>query len=79
MAVASAMPSLPSVVGSAEEDAPAVQDAATTAGDQLPSVGQPLIAHVTDLRSGAISLFMGEHEFTVSDPGLAGRLFGAAK
>ncbi len=80
VAVASAIPSLPTVVGTAEADAPAAQDeTAVLAGAELPSAGQPLVAHVTDLRSGAISLFVGEQEFTMRDPRLAGRLFAAAK
>jgi len=40
---------------------------------------EPLIAHITDLQTGEMSLYMGEREFTINDPGLASRLFGAAK
>jgi hypothetical protein len=62
-----------------EGEAPAADDAATTAVSQAPTMTQPLIAHITDLQSGQMSLYMGEQEFTVNDPGLASRLFGAAK
>jgi hypothetical protein len=79
VAVGSAIPGLPSLLGPAEEDAPGADDAASSAIADTPSAGQPLIAHVTDLQSGEMSLFMGEREFTVTDPGLANRLFGAAK
>jgi hypothetical protein len=79
IAVGSALPGLPNLLSEAEGDAPAADDAATTVAAGTPSVTQPLIAHVTDLQSGEMSLFMGEREFTISDPGLASRLFGAAK
>jgi hypothetical protein len=79
VAVGSAIPGLPSLLGTAEEDAPGTDDAASSAIADTPSASQPLIAHVTDLQSGEMSLFVGEREFTVTDPGLANRLFGAAK
>jgi hypothetical protein len=40
---------------------------------------EPLIAHVKDLQTGEISLYMGEREFTYLDPTLAARLVRAAK
>jgi hypothetical protein len=79
IAAGTAIPGLPTLLTTTEEEAPAADDAATTAVASTPSVTQPLIAHITDLRSGAMSLFMGEREFTINDPGLASRLFGAAK
>jgi hypothetical protein len=79
VAVGSAIPGLPTLLGTAADDSPAADDAAATAATDAPSAGQPLIAHVTDLQSGEMSLFMGEREFTVTDPALASRLFGAAK
>jgi hypothetical protein len=79
VAVGSAVPGLPNLLGSAADDTPAADDAATAVSSEAPSAGQPLIAHVTDLQSGQMSLFMGEREFTLTDPTLANRLFGAAK
>jgi hypothetical protein len=80
VAVGSAVPGLPSLLGTASDDAPAADDAAATAASApTPSLAQPLIAHITDLQSGEMSLYMGEREFNVTDPGLASRLFGAAK
>jgi hypothetical protein len=79
IAAGSAMPGLPALLSTAEDEAPAADDAAATAVAGTPSMTQPLIAHITDLQSGEMSLFMGEREFTVNDPGLANRLFGAAK
>jgi len=78
-AVVSAMPTAASIFTTAENDAPADDDATSSALAEAPSDAQPLIAHVTDLRSGQISVFMGEREYTMSDPGLARRLFGATK
>jgi len=79
-AVASALPNLPTLAGTAAEDAPAEDDAATTlASEALPSTWDPLIAHVTDLRTGQLSVFVGEREFTVVDRALAGRLFQVTK
>jgi hypothetical protein len=79
IAVGSALPGLPGLLSEAEGEAPAADDAATSAVSEAPSMTQPLIAHITDLQSGEMSLYMGEREFTVNDPGLASRLFGAAK
>jgi hypothetical protein len=39
----------------------------------------PLIAQVTDLENGAISLFSGESEFSIVDKNLAAKLFNATK
>jgi hypothetical protein len=77
-AVMTALPGLPSVVTTSGEEAPAADEATASVLSSVSSA-QPLIAHVSDLRSGQISLFVGEREFTVVDKGLAGRLFGAAK
>ena len=79
IAVGSALPGLPGLLSEAEGDAPTADDAASTALAATPSMTQPLIAHITDLQSGEMSLYLGEQEFAVKDPGLAGRLFGAAK
>jgi hypothetical protein len=78
-AIATAIPGMPSLATTATEEAPATDDAAVSTFGTEVSSAQPLIAHVTDLRSGQMSLFLGEREFTVVDRGLAGRLFGAAK
>jgi hypothetical protein len=79
IAVGSALPGMSGFLTDAESEGPAADDAATTAVAGTPTMTQPLIAHITDLQSGQMSLYMGEQEFTVNDPGLAGRLFGAAK
>jgi len=73
------MPGLPGFLTAAEGEAPAADDAATSAVAGTPTMTEPLIAHITDLQTGEMSLYMGEREFTINDPGLASRLFGAAK
>ena len=79
IAVGTALPGMSGFLTEAEGEAPAADDAATTAVAGTPTMTQPLIAHITDLQSGEMSLYMGEREFTINDPGLASRLFGAAK
>jgi len=56
-------------------------DAAST-HDEAPLeslLSEPLIAHVRDLSSGEISLFSGEHEFTIRDRHLASSLVRATR
>ena len=56
--------------------------AASTSAPELPegaALTEPIVAHVRDLASGEINLYVGTHEVSVRDPGLAARLFHAAK
>lgn len=78
VAIGSAVPGLPGLIGTAEEEAPSVDDSAVGAAG-VQDTSEPLIAHVTDLRSGEMNLYLGERQFSVTDPGLAARLFGAAR
>ena len=39
----------------------------------------PLVAYVTDMRHGKVTLLVGEREVVVHDPDLAGRLARAAR
>lgn len=73
--VVSAMPALPSVVTSAEAEAPAAE-AEVGEGESLAA---PLVAHVKNLQTGEVSLYSGEREINILDRGLAARLFNAAK
>src|ERR1022692_2150021 len=79
VAVGSAVPGLSSFLTAAESEAPAADEAAASAAVGAPTMTEPFIAHISALRTGEMSLFMGEREFTINDPGLANRLFGAAK
>jgi hypothetical protein len=73
--VVSAMPALPSMVSSAEAEAPAAE-AEVGEGEALTA---PLVAQVKNLQTGEVSLFSGEREINILDKGLAARLFNAAK
>jgi hypothetical protein len=73
--VASAIPVLPSVVTSAEAEAPAAEEEIT----ETESLAAPLVAHVKNLQTGELSLYSGEREINILDRGLAARLFNAMK
>jgi hypothetical protein len=76
-AVASALPGLPSVAGTAVDEAPVAEDTAPVVADAATS--EPVIAHVTDARAGQLSVFVGEREYAVVDRGLVGRLVQVTK
>jgi hypothetical protein len=60
---------------------PPASEAASTASD-LPAgfqMSEALVAHVKDLGSGDISLFVGEREVAIKDPALARALFHATR
>ena len=61
---------------SAQERSPATgsQSAALPAGASL---GGPLVAHVKDLSTGEIGVYMGTSEVTFRDPHLAAKLYRA--
>jgi hypothetical protein len=73
--VVSALPSLPSVISTAETEAPAAEEE-VGAGESLSA---PLMAQVKNLQTGEVSLYSGDQEINVLDRGLAARLFNATK
>ena len=77
MAVGSAatIPGLGSVIQSTSAEAPELDGAATEAEAAAADSGAPLIAHITDLRTGEISFYEGEREVVLKNPGLATRLY----
>ncbi len=76
---AAAMPGLPAFISAADGEAPAADGAATAAIEGTPTMSEPLIAHIKDLQTGEMTLYMGQQEFSYSDPDLATRIFRAAK
>ena len=83
-AAVATVPGLSSALVATENETPAVDGAASTAGVEGVATGssnfaEPLIAHVKDLQTGEMSLFFGEKEISFNDPGLASRLFRAAR
>jgi hypothetical protein len=81
-AAVATMPGLSGALVATENEAPAAEDGASTAVEGgtagASNLTEPLIAHVRDLQTGEMSLFVGEREITLNDPGLASRLAGAA-
>jgi len=56
--------------------------AAASAPAELPegaALTEPIVAHVRDLATGNINLYVGTREVAVHDPHLAARLFNAAR
>jgi hypothetical protein len=47
--------------------------------DPSEELTEPLIAHVRDLSTGEITVYMGENEYTYRDQQLASRLFRATR
>ena len=55
---------------------------ATTAASEIPEgfqLTEALVAHVRDLASGDIHLFVGERQVVLKDPGLARAIFHATR
>jgi hypothetical protein len=70
-----AIPGLPALLSSTEASAPE----AGSVGGEASALTEPLVAHVKDLQSGEISLFLGEREVIYHDVSLAGLIHQAAK
>jgi len=73
-----AVPGLPTLLLGASNDAPAVDTGIGEADGAAAGLSEPLIAHVSDVRAGQISLFQGEREVVVRSPDLARQLYRAA-
>ncbi|MCK4178195.1 twin-arginine translocation signal domain-containing protein [Aciditerrimonas ferrireducens] len=72
----SALPTVaPAVLGAVSGGA---EEAGPTLAEELPAVGEPLVARITDAASGEIELYFGETGITTRDPELVGRLLRAA-
>jgi hypothetical protein len=71
----SAIPGLPALVSSSEVEAPSAGSVAGDAG----ALTEPLVAHVKDLQTGEMSLYVGEREVVYHDPRLAAVIRNAAR
>jgi hypothetical protein len=81
MAVAAAgmVAAVPGVVDglvATEAEAPA---AGSVIEGELPTMTEPIVAHVRDLATGEIGIFSGTQEVVFHDPSLAVRLFHASR
>ena len=70
--MAGSLPAITTVATSAEPEATATVESGS-------ALDGPLVAQVTNLQQGAISVFSGEQEFQIFDRDLAAKLFNAAK
>ncbi len=81
--VATAIPGLPQLLSSVEAEAPAAGSAAgaglAPATGETAALTETLVAHVKDLQTGEISLFLGEREITYHDSHLAGLIHQATR
>jgi hypothetical protein len=75
--VATAIPGLGAVLETAPAEAPEVNGALTEAEAGAADSGGPLVAHVTDIRTGEISFYQGESQVVYKDPSLVARLYRA--
>ena len=73
------IPGTSGLIAGASADAPAVAGGTTEAETEVATLSAPLVAHVTDLGTGEISLFRGTEEIVVRDPELARRLLSASR
>jgi hypothetical protein len=75
--VAASVPGLGGLLTAGASDVPAVEPEVNEVSEDAGALTGPLLAHVTDLSTGKITLFQGEQEFVVRDPALARQLFSA--
>jgi hypothetical protein len=75
--VVASVPGLSSALALGGSEAPATESvvADVTAGEMT----EPLVAHVSDLATGEISVFSGTQEVVFHDQNLAHRLFNASR
>jgi hypothetical protein len=77
--VAGSVPGLSSLIAGGTAEAPVVEDSVVGAEGDAAGLSDPLVAHVTDLSTGEISLYQGEREVVIRDAGLARRLAASAR
>lgn len=73
--VATAIPGLGSILGSTSAEAPEINGALSDAEAGAADLKGPLVAHVSDIRSGEISFYQGEGQAVLKDPALVARLY----
>jgi hypothetical protein len=77
--VAATVPGLGAMLQAAPAEAPEIEGAASEGEAAAADLSGPLVAHVTDIRSGDISFYEGERQVIYRDPGLAARLYRASR
>jgi hypothetical protein len=77
--IVGSVPGLPGLLLGASSEAPAVDTGASEAESAAAGAGEPIVAHLSDLQSGQVSVFQGEREFVVQSPALARQLYLATR
>jgi hypothetical protein len=79
--IASSVPGMNLLSSLGPDSADAGEAASVGSGEaaSADSLSGPLIAHVKDLSTGEISIFMGENEYSYRDPQMAAKLLRAAR
>jgi hypothetical protein len=77
--MAVALPSVPAILSATEAEAPEASAEVDALGAGAGELTGPLVAHVKDLSTGEMAVYMGNSEVTVRDPRLAARILSAAR
>jgi hypothetical protein len=77
--VVGSIPGLPGLLLGGSSEAPALETGAGEAESGAAGLSEPLVAHVSDVENGQISLFQGEREIVVRSPALVRQLYLAAR
>jgi hypothetical protein len=72
--LAASAPNFTNLLAGASDDAPAMTGAATDAATISPDVDGPIIAHITDVSAGNVSVYLGDQAYTFQDRGLVQQL-----
>jgi hypothetical protein len=77
--VLGSMPGLSGLLGAASAETPAISEGAEDAQTALPEISGPIVAHVTDVSAGDVSLYIAERQVSYRDPILVQHLLRAAR
>lgn len=69
-----AIPGLGSILQTAPAEAPEINGALTDAEAGAADLNGPIVAHISNLQTGEISVFQGETQVVYRDPSLVARL-----
>jgi hypothetical protein len=80
LGLAASVPGGTVIIGDIEAGGPALDSGAASETDvAVSNMTDPVVAHVTDVESGEISIYSGTQEFVLRSPGLAAQLVRASK
>jgi hypothetical protein len=80
LGLAASAPGSTALLSTIETDGPAVDTGAASAADvAVPTMTDPVVAHVTDVATGEISIYSGTQEVVLRNPALAAQLVRASR